>query len=144
MEMSFSRTFQILSNCQSSSLFIPCSTMYQGRCTVQWAYINSEFQKSCGQMSKFQMRQIMSCDRALALFETIWRCLFPEHSKFRQKESNFNANCNILGVDPNEVRKRTYLIQNWPWPLTHLSILGYSIRSKTYFLLQPSIKVSSF
>ena len=28
MEMSFSRTFQILSNCQSSSLFIPCSTMY--------------------------------------------------------------------------------------------------------------------
>ena len=58
------------------------------------------------------MRQIMSCDRALALFETIWRCLFPEHSKFRQKESNFNANCNILGVDPKEVRKRTYLIQN--------------------------------
>ena len=35
-------------------------------------------------MSKFQMRQIMSCDRALALFETIWRCLFPEHFKFYQ------------------------------------------------------------
>ena len=73
-------------------------------------------------MSKFQMRQIMSCDRALALFETIWRCLFPEHSKFRQKESNFNANCNTVKLGNKEQFDKEPIGIKEPFPVTNLPL----------------------